>query len=376
MSVEKSGFGAYTLYTIKNAAGASVSVTDLGAAVQSIIVPDRNGVLGDVVLGYDTPQEYLDNDGYFGATVGRYANRIAGAQFTLNGNVYKLTANEGANTLHGGVGFSKRRFDLTAVTENSVRFELTDPDGGDGFPGNITVSVEYEFTDDNRLVISYTARSDKDTVLNLTNHSYFIYIVEETVKCNNCNTTTDGMVIIFNQGEKVISLCKYCSANLQEILYCYLKGIEHISTITKSKIDVSVNKINDDQNELKILDYKIVMSDEDFLSFYRKVNAVNYFYYETYKTSFKKCSHLWKNITHYWLNKKYQNKNYSRDSVIPHEKALEINLIRMNKYLSKRNRIKYKNNLVVMPDLLNAAPVNRLKVNQHCSLYDLKCSLH
>lgn len=127
-----------------------------------------------------------------------------------------------------------------------------------------------------------------------TNHSYFIYIVEETVKCNNCNTTTDGMVIIFNQGEKVISLCKYCSANLQEILYCYLKGIEHISTITKSKIDVSVNKINDDQNELKILDYKIVMSDEDFLSFYRKVNAVNYFYYETYKTSFKKCSHLWK----------------------------------------------------------------------------------
>lgn len=118
------------------------------------------------------------------------------------------------------------------------------------------------------------------------------------------------------------------------------------------------------------------MSDEDFLSFYRKVNAVNYFYYETYKTSFKKCSHLWKNITHYWLNKKYQNKNYSRDSVIPHEKALEINLIRMNKYLSKRNRIKDKNNLVVMPDLLNAAPVNRLKVNQHCSLYDLKCSLH
>ena len=173
MSVEKSGFGEYTLYTIKNAAGASVGVTDLGAAVQSIVVPDRNGVLGDVVLGYDTPQEYLDNDGYFGAAVGRYANRIAGAQFTLNGNAYKLTANEGANTLHGGVGFSKRRFDLTAVTENSVRFELTDPDGGDGFPGNITVSVEYEFTDDNRLVISYTARSDKDTVLNLTNHSYF-----------------------------------------------------------------------------------------------------------------------------------------------------------------------------------------------------------
>ena len=173
MSVEKLCFGAYTLYKIKNAAGASASVIDLGAAVQSIIVPDKNGVLGDVVLGYDTPQEYLDNDGYFGASVGRYANRIAGAGFDLNGTHYSITANEGANTLHGGVGFSKRRFDVTSVSDNSVRFELFDPDGGDGFPGNVTVSVEYEFTEDNKLVISYTARSDKDTVLNLTNHSYF-----------------------------------------------------------------------------------------------------------------------------------------------------------------------------------------------------------
>ena len=173
MSVEKLCFGAYTLYKIKNAAGASASIIDLGAAVQSIIVPDKNGVLGDVVLGYDTPQEYLDNDGYFGASVGRYANRIAGAGFDLNGTHYSITANEGANTLHGGVGFSKRRFDVTSVSDNSVRFELFDPDGGDGFPGNVTVSVEYEFTEDNKLVISYTARSDKDTVLNLTNHSYF-----------------------------------------------------------------------------------------------------------------------------------------------------------------------------------------------------------
>ena len=105
MSVEKLSFGEYTLFKIKNEWGTSVCVTDLGASVQSIIVPDRNGTLGDVVLGYDTPQEYLDNDGYFGASVGRYANRIANAEFTLNGAVYKLTANEGKNTLHGGVGF-------------------------------------------------------------------------------------------------------------------------------------------------------------------------------------------------------------------------------------------------------------------------------
>ena len=173
MSVEKLSFGEYTLFKIKNESGASVCVTDLGASVQSIIVPDRNGTLGDVVLGYDTPQEYLDNDGYFGAAVGRYANRIAGASFTLKGLTYKLTANEGENTLHGGVGFSKRRFGVTGVGESSVCFEITDTDLNDGFPGNVTASVEYELTDDDRLIISYTAESDKDTVLNLTNHSYF-----------------------------------------------------------------------------------------------------------------------------------------------------------------------------------------------------------
>ena len=111
MSITRSGFGEYCLYTIENSQGARLEVTDLGATVRSIVMPDRNGVMGDVVLGYDTPQEYLDNDGYFGAAVGRYANRIAGAEFSLGGNTYKLTANEGKNTLHGGAGFSKRRFD-------------------------------------------------------------------------------------------------------------------------------------------------------------------------------------------------------------------------------------------------------------------------
>lgn len=173
MSVEKLSFGEYTLFKIKNESGASVCVTDLGASVQSIIVPDRNGTLGDVVLGYDTPQEYLDNDGYFGASVGRYANRIAGASFTLEGLTYKLTANEGENTLHGGVGFSKRRFGVTGVGESSVCFEITDTDLNDGFPGNVTVTVCCELTDNNALKISYTAVSDRDTVLNLTNHSYF-----------------------------------------------------------------------------------------------------------------------------------------------------------------------------------------------------------
>lgn len=173
MSVVKSAFGDYTIFKLENKNGASVCVTDLGASVQSILMPDRNGTLGDVVLGYDTPQEYIDNDGYFGATVGRYANRIAGASFTLGGKTYNITANEGANTLHGGNGFSKRRFEVKSACDNCVCFELFDADKSDGFPGNVTVTVCYELTDNNALKISYTAVSDRDTVLNLTNHSYF-----------------------------------------------------------------------------------------------------------------------------------------------------------------------------------------------------------
>lgn len=173
MSITRSSFGEYYLYTIENAQGARLEVTDLGATVRSIVVPDRNGVMGDVVLGYDTPGEYLDNDGYFGAAVGRYANRIAGAEFSLDGNTYKLTANEGKNTLHGGAGFSKRRFDTVSAEGSSVIFEIRDPDGGDGFPGNITVRIAYELTEDNDVFIYYGASSDRDTVINLTNHCYF-----------------------------------------------------------------------------------------------------------------------------------------------------------------------------------------------------------
>lgn len=110
MPVTKSTFGEYELYTIKNSSGAYVRIASLGAAVQSIVVPNRNGVPTDVVLGYDTPGEYLRNDGYFGAFVGRYANRISNASFVLNGREYKISANEGKNTLHGGNGLSKRRF--------------------------------------------------------------------------------------------------------------------------------------------------------------------------------------------------------------------------------------------------------------------------
>lgn len=168
----KTAFGEYALFTIKNKKGMSISVTELGATLQSVCVFDRNGVLGDVVLGYDSPDEYLKNDGYFGASVGRYANRIKGAAFTLGGEKFTLTANDGGNTLHGGEGISCKRFKAHAG-DNSVRFTLSDPDGADGFPGRLELSIEYSLSEDNELIIDYNAASDKDTVLCLTNHSYF-----------------------------------------------------------------------------------------------------------------------------------------------------------------------------------------------------------
>ena len=163
----------YSLFTIENKNGLKVSVTDLGATVQSIITPDRNGSFGDIVLGYDTPQEYLNNGDYLGATIGRYANRIGGASFKLEGREYRITANEGKNTLHGGVGFDRKKFDLVFKDEDCLVFELSSPDGEDGFPGKVTANVLYGLNDADELQIVFSASSDKDTVINMCNHSYF-----------------------------------------------------------------------------------------------------------------------------------------------------------------------------------------------------------
>ena len=160
-------------YTLTNAAGASVSVLSYGATVQSVMVPDQEGKLGDVVLGCDSMQDYEQQDCYFGATVGRYANRIAKSRFSLNGKTYLLEANDGENSIHGGFcGFDKKRWSLTADGERLV-CRLTSPDGEGGFPGEMQVTVVYSFDDENRLTIAYTAQSDADTICNLTNHSYF-----------------------------------------------------------------------------------------------------------------------------------------------------------------------------------------------------------
>ena len=179
MSVEKysfghiPGMGDVSAYRIQNSAGMSAVVIDYGAALQSLCVRDSSGGFTDVVLGYATASEYASNDGCLGATVGRYANRLGGAEFSLGGVCFKLCKNDGENCLHGGRrGFDKYIWDAQ-TGDSYVRFSRVSPDGEENFPGNLSVSVTYTLTDDNALRISYDADTDADTVVNLTNHSYF-----------------------------------------------------------------------------------------------------------------------------------------------------------------------------------------------------------
>ncbi len=151
----------------------SCEIITFGATIRSLTVPDRNGNPIDVVLGYDTLKEYVRNGGYLGATVGRYANRIAHGSFQLNGCTYRLAANNGRNHLHGGrKGFSHRVWQITHAEETSVTLSLFSPDSDEGYPGNLICSVRFEL-ESTALVIRYHAKSDRDTLCNLTNHSYF-----------------------------------------------------------------------------------------------------------------------------------------------------------------------------------------------------------
>lgn len=151
----------------------SCQILTFGATLRSLTVPDRNGDPVDVLLGYDTLEEYMAHDGYLGATVGRYANRIAKGRFRLNGESYRLAVNNGNNHLHGGLrGFSHRCWDIAHADERSVTLSLTSPDGEEGYPGKLECSVTFRL-EDTALILRYHATSDRDTVCNLTNHSYF-----------------------------------------------------------------------------------------------------------------------------------------------------------------------------------------------------------
>lgn len=182
MKIETSLFGetknkeTVTAYTVTNSRGASITVLDYGAVLKNVIVPDRNGALTDVVLGYDKVEDYEVNPPHFGATIGRNGNRIEGGEFSINGQEYQLPLNEGGkNNLHSGPdGYEFRMWDAKTNEKNGcVSLSLVSPDGDQGFPGTFRVTVTYMLTEDNKVKIHYEGVSDQDTIVNMTNHSYF-----------------------------------------------------------------------------------------------------------------------------------------------------------------------------------------------------------
>ncbi len=179
-SVQKSSFGklpsgaAVDLFTLTNADGLTAKITNYGTIITELHVPNRQGRLGDVVLGFDNLEQYLKGHPYFGCTVGRVANRIAKGQFTLEGKTYKLAINNGPNSLHGGLkGFDKIVWKAEPQSGAAVKFSYTSPDGEEDYPGQLDVTVLMTLSDANELRMDYTAVTDRATPVNLTNHSYF-----------------------------------------------------------------------------------------------------------------------------------------------------------------------------------------------------------
>jgi aldose 1-epimerase len=184
-SVTRAAFGqtpsgtAVEIYTLRNQHGMEAKIMTYGGVVTRLTAPDRNGQFADVVLGHDTLSDYVrDNSPYFGALIGRYANRIAGGRFTLGGKQYALATNNGPNSLHGGIsGFDKVAWKVVGAKSTATGPQLTltylSRDGEEGYPGALSVTAVYTLTEDNALRLDYSATTDKDTIVNLTNHSYF-----------------------------------------------------------------------------------------------------------------------------------------------------------------------------------------------------------
>ncbi len=178
-TIQQQSFGtvngqAVSLYTLRNKNGMSARITNYGGIVVSLMAPDRNGHFADVVLGFDSVQKYIEHRHlFFGCITGRYANRIAHGRFSLDGQNYQLATNNGQNHLHGGrLGFDQKIW--TASTRaGSMNLSYLSPDGEEGYPGNLPTQVSYSLSDDNALRIDYLATTDKSTIINLTNHSYF-----------------------------------------------------------------------------------------------------------------------------------------------------------------------------------------------------------
>lgn len=176
-----------SLYTLQNG-NITMQVTNYGARVVALWTPDKKKNMGDIVLGYDHIDEYLNNTGdrYLGAVVGRCTNRIAGASFTLNGVEYQLSKNEGNNTLHGGeIGADKMVWDVVSANDNSIVMHVVLPDGQDGFPGNLDITVTYTLTDNNEFRIDYLATTDQPTLCNISHHHFFNLLGEGNTVLNH-----------------------------------------------------------------------------------------------------------------------------------------------------------------------------------------------
>ena len=165
------------LFTLENALGTSVEIMDLGGVIVSLHTADDTGNIADITTGFNHPQQYVSGSGYMGAIVGRYANRIANGNFSIDGNQYTLAKNNGDNAIHGGIiGFDKKLWHAVPESKSSeaiLNLTLVSPDGEEGYPGNLTAKVIYTLNDNNQLIIDYSATTDKATIINLTQHAYF-----------------------------------------------------------------------------------------------------------------------------------------------------------------------------------------------------------
>ncbi|HEY5621845.1 MAG TPA: aldose epimerase family protein [Pontiella sp.] len=184
-------------FILENAKGVKVKVINYGAAIVSVLAPDRSGLMTDVVLGFDSMEGYQgDNNPHIGCCCGRYANRIANGRFTLDGVEYQLAINNGPNSLHGGlIGFDKKVWDAE-VTGDSVRMSLISEDGDEGYPGTLRVELVYSLNSDSELRIDYNATTDRKTVINLTNHSYFNLAGSGTVRNHVIRINADVYTVV------------------------------------------------------------------------------------------------------------------------------------------------------------------------------------
>lgn len=245
------------LCVLTNKKGAELTITNYGAKIVSLMVPDRSGKLTDVVTGHNSIDEYLvSEEPYFGAICGRYANRIAKGKFTLDGATYQLPINNGPNSLHGGIeGFNAKVWDVKQIDGQTVELTYVSPDGEEGYPGTLTVTVTYHLSDDNEVKIYYKAETNKPTVLNLTNHSYFNlsgagdpYVGDHILTINaDYYLPTDETAIPYGAPEKVegtpmdfrtpTEIGLRINDNFQQLIFG--KGYDHTYVLNKKEDELS-----------------------------------------------------------------------------------------------------------------------------------------